>query len=74
MKTKLLLTVVILAVLLSGCGIFQGQYHRVTPHKMQSDQREPEAYSARNYEELRIILGNLVASGTENGIIYWDAG
>ena len=72
MKTKLLLTVVILAVLLSGCGIFQGQYHRVTPHKMQSDQREPEAYSARNYEELRIILGNLVASGTENGIIYSD--
>lgn len=72
MKTKLLLTILLLAVSLSGCAVFQGQYHRVTPHKMQSDQREPEAYSARSYGELRIILGNLVASGAETGIIYSD--
>ena len=70
MKTKLLPVALLIAFLLSGCSLFDGQFHRITPHKMPSSNTVPEAYSAKNYGELRVILAERVASGAESCVIY----
>jgi len=58
-----------MAVLLSGCSVFDGQYVRVTPHAMQSAQSQQESAAVRSYVELRETLTEMVAAGRENMVI-----
>ena len=37
-KSCLMLSLLVLALLLGGCSVFDGQYVRVTPHAVQSSQ------------------------------------
>lgn len=52
-----------LALLLSGCDAFDGQYVRVTPHAIQSTKSAEESVVAETYTDLRNALSQMVASG-----------
>lgn len=59
----------LLALLLCGCSVFDGQYVRVTPHEMQSSQGQQDTVGVRTYSELRGALTEMVAAGRENMVI-----
>ena len=69
MKGLRLVTLLLCAALLTGCDAFDGQYVRVTPHAMQPSKSQTETAQAENYTELRNILVQMAASGTESGVI-----
>lgn len=73
MRPRFLMAVLILSVMLCGCSIYDGQYSRVTPHKMQSNEPHAQAYTAENYMQLREVLADMAASGVPGGIIYTDS-
>lgn len=65
--------VCILPLLLSGCASWlDGSYQSVTPHTENSFQLDPDNLSATNLEELINILTQMVASGTQEGVIALD--
>lgn len=72
MRRKLIPPLLILSVLLAGCSLFDGQFVRVTPHKLQSSETQTEAYTANGYESLRDVLKSMAADGRENGVIYTE--
>ena len=59
----------VMALGLSGCDAFDGEYVRVTPHTIQSTKAAEEAVAAETYTDLRDTLCQMVASGTESGVI-----
>ncbi len=59
----------VMALGLSGCDAFDGEYVRVTPHTIQSTKAAEEAVAAETYTDLRDALCQMVASGTESGVI-----
>ncbi len=70
MKKWIRLVCLVLCVcLLAGCDAFDGQYVRVTPHVMQPGKSQSESRQASQYSELRDILVQMVAAGTENDVI-----
>ena len=69
MKRVRLVTLLLCAALLTGCDAFDGQYVRVTPHAMQPSKNQAETAQAENYTDLRNILVQMAASGTESGVI-----
>ena len=69
MKGLRFVTLLLCAALLAGCDAFDGQYVRVTPHAMQPSKSQTETAQAANYTELRNILVQMAASGTESGVI-----
>ena len=60
-KSCLMLSLLVLALLLGGCSVFDGQYVRVTPHAVQSSQGQQESAGVRTYAELRAALTEMVA-------------
>ena len=58
------------ALLLSGCGWFDGSYVNVTPYQQHGASAQTEAVSANNYTQLRDALEALVSMGTESSVIY----
>jgi len=70
MKARVLALFLGMALLLTGCGLFDGYYVNVTPYQPQKEGHQSEAVSARNYYQLRTALEELVASGTESSVIY----
>lgn len=69
MKLKMLLLLMAVCLLLTGCNWFDGSYVNVTPYREQSDSAQMEAVSAANYAQLRSVVEELVASGTESSVI-----
>lgn len=69
MKARFPAMLLVLSLLLSGCGWFRGSYVNVTPYQHQSGSGQTGAISAWNYHQLRSALETLVASGTENSVI-----
>lgn len=70
MKRRILPLLLAVMMLLTGCNWFDGSYVSVTPYQQQSEYGQSEAISARNYYQLRLALQDLVASGTEESVIY----
>lgn len=70
MKTKFLGLALAAAFFLSGCSVFDGQYVRVTPHKMPTSGSASQAYTVDSDRALREALESLAASGTEKSVIY----
>ena len=68
-KSCLMLSLLVLALLLGGCSVFDGQYVRVTPHAVQSSQGQQESAGVRTYAELRAALTEMVAAGRESTVI-----
>ena len=67
---RLLPLMLILSLMLSGCaGILDGSFHSVTPHEEKNNQKEEQIVSVNNYGALYSTLCDMVANGTESGII-----
>lgn len=69
MKRSVIVMLLSLSLLLSGCGVFRGSYVSVTPHQEQRQNSLPASITAGDYLELVEALRQLIASGTESGVI-----
>lgn len=69
MKKKILLLVLALSLLLSGCSVFDGSYVHVTPHQEHKDSSQTELVSANNYQQLRKAVEEMIRAGSERGVI-----
>lgn len=73
MKRRLAVMILILSLLLSGCGSWMdGSYVSVKPHWEQNRQEQQQTVTASNYAQLRQALSDLVESGTEQTVISVD--
>ena len=70
MNIRIVAWILVLALLLSGCSLLDGEYLSVTPHHAQHTGIQSGSLSAANYHELRQILADLVSAGTENAVIH----
>lgn len=69
MKQKMLILFLAISLLLTGCSWFDGSYVSVTPHRVQRQESLTEVVAAANQQELTVALKDLVAVGTESGVI-----
>ena len=61
MKRKLLIVILVLSCLLSGCASWMdGNYTSVTPHKVQNANLPKESVEVRSYQELEQALTELI--------------
>lgn len=65
MKFKMLIWISVLCLLLSGCGMLDGSYVSVTPHREQRQSLHTDVIAASNYLELVEALEDMIAAGTE---------
>ena len=70
MKLKLLLPVLILTILLSGCGWMDGEYTHISAHRETGPDVQDQVLTASSYLELEDVLAQMVRSGTSEGLIY----
>ncbi len=70
MKRGRIALLLLLSLLLTGCGLSGGKYISVTPHREQRQNSQNEAAAAENSLDLIRILENMIRSGTEKGVIY----
>ena len=66
---RFLILVLMMSMMMSGCGWFQGEYHSVTPHHNTTNDRDGEVVSASNYGELRDALKEIIHNGVETCVI-----
>lgn len=66
---RLLVFVLALCLLCTGCGWMAGSYSSVTPHQQHAGGSEATVESADSYLQLRSAMENMVLSGTESGVI-----
>lgn len=70
MKTRVLLLILAVGLLCSGCSTWlDGSYYSVTPHAVSQLEVQTDALSASDYSELNRVLWNLVDTGTEKAVI-----
>lgn len=62
--------ILLMCLLLTGCGFLDGSYVSVTPHQEQRQSGSLDTVSASNYLDLMEALKDMVASGTENATIH----
>lgn len=65
MKQKMILLLLIISLLLSGCGLANRSYVSVEPHRAQRQGMQTDAIVAADYLELLGALKEMIASGTE---------
>lgn len=70
MNRKLFALFLILSMLLSGCAWLDGSYVHVTPHEEGGREKREGSLSAGSYSELVRILEDMVAVGSDGGVIY----
>ena len=66
---RLLLIMLALSLLLTGCGWLDGSYSRITPHQQHSAGTESQVKEAGNYLQLRNALVHMVDTGEESRVI-----
>lgn len=67
---RMMLCLLSMCLLLSGCGLMSSDYVYIAPHKEQYNTSQMEAVSAADYEQLRAVMENMVSTGTETAIIH----
>ena len=65
MKQKVSILLLVLSLLLTGCGWVNQSYVSVEPHREQRQTVQADVIMAANYLELLDAMGNMIASGTE---------
>ena len=70
MKKRMLPLFVAMCLILTGCGLFDGSYLSITPHEEQTHYTQTEVVSAYNYRQLQKAVEDMVASGSETGVIH----
>ena len=66
---KLTALALALCLMLTGCSWMDGDYLSVTPHRQSSTATAGQEIEAKDDQELRAALENMVSSGTESGVI-----
>ena len=67
---KRILFLIILCLLLSGCGTWMdGAYHSITPHTNQDIREEQEITQVFNYSDICTALEDMVRSAVESGTL-----
>lgn len=69
MRKRLIPLLALVCLLLSGCDWMGGSYLSITPHQEQNAVVQTKDRAATNYLQLRTILEDMVASGTESAVI-----
>lgn len=69
MKRNRILLLLVLSLLLTGCGWLDGSYVSITPHQEQRQLPQTAVISAKDYLELTDALTNMIAAGTESAAI-----
>lgn len=70
MKKKVIVCLLAVCVLLSGCdNLFDGHYSSVKPHEQQTNSSASQSVAASNYSQLSAALTRLVQAGREEGVI-----
>ena len=67
---KILLLILSVALLLSGCSWLDGEYHSVKPHASDSTKLSDDAVTVSGYMELRDALVKMVTTGREQSTFY----
>lgn len=67
---KKIAVLLLFVFILAGCSFDGNAYVKITPRNERTDGNTTGAAPAENYYQLRSALQAIVASGTENGIIY----
>lgn len=67
---KLILLILALAMLLSGCSWLDGEYHSVKPHTAQSGKPSNNVIVVTDYLQLRDALVDMVNSGKQKASFY----
>lgn len=70
MKKIVLLLLMTLSLLLTGCSWLDGSYVSIEPHREQRQDGQTEIISAVNYLELMAAMEELIAAGAETGVIH----
>ena len=65
MKQTMILPVLIMSILLGGCGVINRSYVSVEPHREQKQTIQTDVIVASDYLELLGALEEMIASGTE---------
>ena len=69
MKRNVIISIILLSLLLSGCSFLSGSYVSVEPHQRQYGSTTTEAIPADNYTQLVDVLEQIVAAGSPSGVI-----
>lgn len=65
MKQKVIILLLVMSLLLSGCSLYSQSYVSVEPHLQQRQTVQTDAIMASNYLELLGALDKMIESGTE---------
>lgn len=68
MKTRLFACLLVLSLLLGGCGWMNGSYVSVTPHVVTADPDSDDTIQISAYSQLRNALTDLVDTGATHGL------
>lgn len=69
MKIRMIVLLLMISLVLSGCGWMDGSYVSVTPHQEQQGSIRAENLTVSNYEELLSIMEEVVSKGMESCVI-----
>lgn len=69
MKKTGLSLLLAMCLLLGGCSWLDGSYISVKAHQTQHQSGETQTLTASNYRELMQVLADLIADGTETGLV-----
>ena len=67
---RLILLILSVSLLLSGCGLLRDSYVSVTPHRYTNTDRDDQVVSASDYKQLCNALEEMIHSGMESSIIH----
>jgi len=67
---KIIIPILLLVCLLSGCTWLDGEYHSVKPHESEGTKLSDDAVTVAGYGELRDALVAMVTSGKQQSTFY----
>lgn len=67
---KIIIPILLLIFLLSGCSWLDGEYHSVKPHASDSNKLSEDIVTVSGYTELRDALVEMVTSGKQSSTFY----
>ena len=67
---KCILSILLMALLLSGCSWMDGEYHSVKPHASQGNQQSDDVVTVSSYLQLRDALVEMVNTGKQQSTFY----
>ena len=70
MKQRFSMLLLVLCLVLAGCGWMDGSYVHISDHEEKSPEAQPQNITVSSYTELETVLTDMVENGTSEGVIY----